>query len=132
MDEVEHLGLIISKEGLRVNPENIAAVKNAPSPKDTKQLQSFIGGINYYSKFIPDMASICKPLYILLQKEQPWSWGEMQENAFQLLKTKLSSAPVLSVYDRNLPLKLDCDASQYGVGAVLSNAYPSGNEIKIK
>ena len=62
MDEVEHLGLIVSKEGLKVNQKNIEAIQNATAPKNIKELQSFIGGINYYSKFIPDMASICMPM----------------------------------------------------------------------
>ena len=91
-------------------------IYNAPIPANVKELQSFIGGVNYYAKFIPDMAKICKPLYKLLQKDIVWSWQNEQERAFHILKSKLTSAPVLAVYDKKLRIKLDCDASKYGVG----------------
>ena len=74
------------------------------------------------------MAVLCKPLYDLLQKGVEWNWGVKQEEAFNVLKSKMISAPVLGIYNRNLPVKLDCDASYYGIGAVLSHAYPNGDE----
>ena len=128
MPEVEGLGHIISKEGIRVNPEKTEALNNAPVPRNIKELQSFTGGVNYYAKFIPKMAILCKSLYDLLQKGVEWHWGVKQQEAFGALKAKMTSAPVLEIYNRNLPVKLDCDASTYGIGAVLSHAYPNGEE----
>ena len=128
MDEVENLGHIISKDGLRVNPSKTEALNHAVEPSNIKELQSFIGGVNYYSKFIPNMASICKPLYSLLKKDVEWCWGVNQQKAFEALKRKLTSAPILEVYNMNLKIVLDCDASKYGIGAVLSHVYPNGDE----
>ena len=128
MLEVEHLGHIISKMGIRVNPEKTEALGNVPVPKNVKELQSFIGGVNYYAKFIPNMATLCKPLYDLLKKGTKWTWDVKQQEAFGTLKSKLISTPILEIYDGQLPVKLDCDASNYGVGAVLSHVYPNGDE----
>ena len=131
MNEVEHLGHIIDRNGIRVNPNKTEALYNAPISTNVKELQSFIGGVNYYAKFIPDMAKICKPLYKLLQKDIVWSWQNKQERAFHILKSKLTSAPVLAVYDKKLRIKLDCDASKYGVGAVLSQVNANDEENPI-
>ena len=67
------------------------------------------------------MASICKPLYALLEKSSEWCWQQKDQDAFDCLKLQLTSAPVLVIYDQTLPVKLDCDASSYGIGAILSN-----------
>ena len=119
--EVEYLGFILDKNGLRMNTEKVKAIIEAPLPTNVTELQSFLGGINYYSKFIPNMASITSPLYELLWKEVLWSWTNKQQIAFTKLKQKLTKVPILMVYDKQLPIKLVCDASSYGVGAVLSH-----------
>ena len=77
------------------------------------------------------MASICKPLYALLEKSSKWCWQQKDQDAFDCLKLQLTSAPVLVIYDQTLPVKLDCDASSYGIGAILSNVYPNGDEKPI-
>ena len=92
-----------------------------PEPKCVKELQSFIGGINYYARFIPNMADIAKPLYKLLEKETSWEWTNAVQAAFKKLKACLSDSPVLGMYQLNLPLILACGASNYGVGAVISH-----------
>ena len=92
---------------------------DAPTPRNVTELQSFLGAINYYGHFIPGMSNITVPLYNLLQKGVDWKWADEQEHAFVFLKTKLTESPILCLYDKNLPLKLSCDASSYGIGAVL-------------
>ena len=77
------------------------------------------------------MASITSPLYELLRKEVSWSWTNKQQIAFTKLKQKLTKAPFLMVYDKNLSIKLACDASSYGVGAVLSHVLPDNSEHPI-
>ena len=67
--EIEYVGFIINRNGIHLNPHKINAVYELPEPKDLKQLQSFLRGMNYYSKFIPNMAEIAKPLYRLLEKD---------------------------------------------------------------
>ena len=112
LPEVEHLGHIISEKGVQINSSKLDPILHAPSPTNLKELQSFLGGVNYYGKFIENMASICKPLYRLLGKQVTWEWELKHQEAFEYLKLKLSSSPILVVYDKILPLKLDCDASQ--------------------
>ena len=87
--------------------------------------------INYYAKFISNYSTITHPLNELLKDGVEWKWSEDQERAFKQLKDKLSSAPVLMHFSEKLPLKLDTDASQYGVGAVISHVLPSGEERPI-
>ena len=110
--EIEYLGFIINKNGIHLNPHKINAINEIPEPKDLKQVQNFLGGINYYSKFGPNMADIAKP-YRLLEKGTEWKWTKTEQLSFENFKQVLLTAPVLTIFDQNLPLKLDCDASQY-------------------
>ena len=130
-DEIEYVGFIINENGLRTNPEKVKAMVELPEPTCLKQVQSFLGGINYYSKFIPNMAEIAKPLYHLIENNTIWNWAHKEQYAFDSLKSSLTRAPLLVLYDPKLPLNVACDASQYGVGAVLSNVYPGGIEKPI-
>ncbi len=82
---------------------------------DVSQLKSFLGMINYYGKFLPDLSTVLSPLHRLLQKECKWTWGEQQQKAFDEVKALLTSDCLL------VPLVLACDASPYGVGAVQSH-----------
>ena len=126
--EVEYIGFIINKDGYRINPEKIKALREILEAKSVKELQSFLGGINYYARFIPKMADIAHPLYKLLEKGRVWRWSGIEASSFELLKTKLSEAPVLCLYDVKRPLVLAGDASYYGIGEVLSHTYPDGSE----
>ena len=96
-----------------------------------EQLESFLGMINYYGKFIPNHLSIAAPLNQLRHKNRPWKWENQEETAFQQLKKALVSAKVLVHYDPTLPVKLDCDASATGIGAVLSHQMNDGTERPI-
>ena len=87
--------------------------------------------LNYYAKFLPNMSSKLAPLYRLLQKNTPWSWGEEQRQAFQQAKAALISAKVLVYYDPRQKLILSCDASPYGVGVVLSHKLEDGTEYPV-
>ena len=129
--EVEYIGFIINKDGYRINPEKIKALREIPEAKSVKELQSFLGGINYYARFILKMADIAHPLYKLLEKGRVWRWSGIEASSLELLKTKLSEAPVLCLNDVKRPLVLACDASYYGIGAVLSHTYPDGVERPI-
>ena len=75
LPSVEYLGYKITKEGLHPTTEKVAVVQKVPTPKDVSQLKSFIGFINYYGKFLPDISIIIAPLYRLLQKEAEWRWA---------------------------------------------------------
>ena len=84
---VDYLGHRISENGLRPTEEKVRAITEAPPPTEVSQLRSFLGLINYYAKFLPNLANTMAPLYILLQKGKKWSWGEPQQAAFREAKT---------------------------------------------
>ena len=128
---VEYVGFILNKNGIQTNPEKIKAVVEAPEPKTVHELQSFLGALNYYGKFIEHKSTIAAPLYSLLQGDTKWHWGETERNAFASLKQTLTEAPLLCLYNKQLPITLACDASSYGIGAVLSHVYPDKSEKPI-
>ena len=131
LPSVEYLGHRISADGLHPTAEKTTAIADAPPPRDVSQLRSFLGMVNYYAKFLPNLSSTLAPLYRLLEKKTSWSWGKEQEAAFKTAKTHLTSSCLLVHYDPQKPLVLSCDASPYGVGAVLSHRMEDGSEQPI-
>ena len=125
---VEYLGYKIDAKGLHTTPQKVEAIQQAPHPENIQQLRSFLGLVHYYGKFIPNLATVTEPLNQLLHKGTQWQWSSDCEKAFAQLKNTLSSSPVLVHYDTNSPLRLACDASAYGVGAVISHTMPDGSE----
>ncbi|XP_056144392.1 uncharacterized protein K02A2.6-like [Lampris incognitus] len=130
-ESVEYLGHIIDAAGLHKSPEKECAVVEAPAPTNVSQLRSLLGMINYYGRFIPDLATILQPLNALLHKGKKWQWTTACEAAFRKVKELMVSQKVLTHYNPELPLRLACDASPYGVGAVLSHVMPDGVEKPI-
>ena len=128
---VKYLGYRIDAQGLHAIEKKVELIRNAPAPENQQQLRWFLGMINYYSKFISSYSTITHPLNELLKDGVEWKWCETQQKAFKRLKDKLSNAPVLTYFSDTLPLKLDADASQYGIGAVISHVLPSGEERPI-
>ncbi|XP_043287520.1 uncharacterized protein K02A2.6-like [Venturia canescens] len=128
--EVRYLGHILNKDGLKKNPEKVEAIINAPKPTNIKELQAFIGMVNYYAKFVPKFADIISPLYNIL-KNKEFKWSREGELAFNEIKKKMSGECFLTHFDPNLPIKLSCDASNVGIGAVLSHILPDGAEKPI-
>ena len=84
--------------------------------------------VNYRNRYIPNLSSLLQPLTALLQKGEKWVWSATCERAFQLVKKKLTCASVLAFYDPRLPLRVAADASAYGIGAVLTQIMPQGQE----
>lgn len=125
---VNYLGYNIDKEGLHPTEEKVKAITDAPVPTNVTELRSWLGLINYYGRFQRGLASILGPLHELLRKDVAWKWSEACQKAFDACKVQLSSSKVLVHYDTVKPLKLDCDASSYGVGAVLSHVMEDGSE----
>ena len=133
---VKYLGHVVSENGVETDPDKIAALSEWPVPHNVKTLRSFLGFTGYYRRFIKDYAKLVKPLNDLLvghptnkhaiseQKKKkkkctPWQWGDSQQYAFDTLKEKLSSPPVLAYADFSKPFIVHTDASSEGLGAVL-------------
>ena len=131
MPQVEYLGHLIGKEGLRPNPSKVKAILDAPIPSNVSELRSFLGLVNYYAKFIPNLSSTLSPLYSLLQDSQQWTWGDLEQEHFLKAKQLLTSPRLLVHFDPTKDLVLSCDASQYGIGAVLAHRSEKGTEQPI-
>lgn len=98
---------------------------------NVSELLAFLDSVNYYGRFISNLATLLQPLNSLLQKGATWKWTKQCQDVFQSIEEKLGSPQVLSHYDSSLPLTLAADASVYGVGAVISQHYPDGTECPI-
>jgi hypothetical protein len=131
-DSVEYLGHIINHEGLHMNPKNMEAVREAPPPENKTQLKAFLGLVNYYGTFLPDLATELKPITRLLRNDVRWSWDEQCQKAFEKAKKMIASEQILTAYDPELPVRLACDASPYGLGVVLSHIMPDNTERPIQ
>lgn len=121
LQEVEYLGHTISAKGIQPTTQKVCAIVEAPRPTNVSQLKSFLGLLNCYGKFLPNLSTHLAPLYTLLQKQSPWSWDKSQEDAFKKAKSMLTSSCLLTHYDPTKTLILACDTSPYGLGAVLSH-----------
>lgn len=130
-DSISYVGFIIDKQGLHPDPNKVTAIVNAPAPCNVTQLRSFLGMVNYYSKFINNLSSTLNPLYKLLRKNVSWFWSDECNRAFCKIKNTMLSKQVLVHYDPTLPLVLSVDSSSYGIGSVLSHRYPDGAERPI-
>ena len=119
-EEVRYLGHIVSADGIATDPEKIAAIKNWPTPQNLKQLQAFLGTAGYYRQYLPEFATVAKPLHQLTSKGAEWIWDSEAQAAFEELRQRLTAAPILGYPDPRLEYILDTDASDVGVGAVLS------------
>ncbi|KAI5611825.1 hypothetical protein C0J50_11790, partial [Silurus asotus] len=102
-----------------------------PVPKNVSQLRSFLGLLNYYGRFIPNIATLLKPLHKLLCHENNWKWTSECQESFRKAKETLLVSNALTHFDPALPIQLACDASPYGVGAVLSHIMPNGQKRPI-
>ena len=119
-NSVPYLGHIVSADGLATDPKKISAMKNFPPPRNVKQLQTFLGLTNYYRRFVPNFAQVAHPLTELTKKDIEFVWSDRQQQAFQALKDRLVSSPVLAFPDFTKPFIVCTDACDYGVGAVLA------------
>jgi predicted transcriptional regulator len=120
--ELEYLGHVLSKEGIRKDPKKVAAILKANTPKSKEDVRRFLGKINYYGKFVPNMARIAKPLSKLTSQSASviFEWKAEQESAFRQLLEIIAQDVMLALPDPNKPFLITTDASHEGIGSVLS------------
>ena len=117
---VSFLGFIISKNQLQMDPEKVKAVVEWPVPLDRKQLLRFLGFANFYRKFIRNYSSVAAPLHALTSSKVKFSWTPEADQAFERLRVRFTTAPILTLPDPERQFIVEVDASDVGVGAVLS------------
>ncbi|MCG7878261.1 MAG: DDE-type integrase/transposase/recombinase [Candidatus Thiodiazotropha taylori] len=127
---VKYVGHIVSENGVQADPEKIEKIKNWPTPKNAEEVRQFTSFAGYYKRFVKDFSKIAKPLTDLhpstsvkngkkVKMSKPFVWHKIQSDAFEQLKTALSSPPILGYPDYNDSFELHTDASLKGLGAVL-------------
>lgn len=121
--EILYLGHVITSEGILPDPEKINTVKNYPRPNNSDELKRFVAFVNYYRKFIKNFATIAHPLNALSKKNVPFVWDQKCQNAFETLREKIISPPILQYpnFSEQNHFVIQTDASNYAIGAILSN-----------
>lgn len=114
------LGHIVCKAGLKTDPDKIRVVLDMDSPTDVTGIKSFLGHVGYYRRFIKGFAEVSLPLERLTRKGEPFVWGKEQNEAFQELKTRLVSAPILAYPNWVNKFHVQVDASNFAIGAILT------------
>ena len=125
LTEVAYVGHVFGPDGLKPSEEKIRAILEIPEPRNKKELQRFMGTVNYLGKFIPNLSGINQPLRQLLEKDVAWHWEDAQKKSFKELKKAITRAPVLKYYDEKEDIVLSVDSSKDAIGAcVLKNGHP--------
>ena len=126
--EVQYLGHIISRDGVSTDPAKTEKVATWPTPTSVRETRQFLGFASYYRRFVKDFAHIARPLHRLTERCTAFVWTEECQEAFDELRRRLTSAPVLAYPDFSRQFILDTDASDTGIGAVLSQLDDDGRE----
>ena len=116
---VDYLGLILEEGVTRMDPAKIAGIATWPTPTSVKQVRSFLGFCNFYRPFIYQFSHIAQPLNELTRKDTLWTWGKRQQEAFEMLRKRITSEPVLKQPQLEQQFEVEVDASGYAIGAVL-------------
>ena len=109
----------ITPDGLKIDPKKVEAILSMEAPTDLKDLQSFLGLVKYLNRYSPNLVQISEPLQRLCKKDTVYVWESQQQEAFEAIKTVITSAPVLAYFDKNKKHYIQTDASKKGLGAVL-------------
>ena len=117
--EIIFLGHKITNRGVEADPSKIESIAMMRAPENATEARRFCGMVNYLAKFMPQLTEIMEPIRKLTPKTSKWTWGKQQEISFENIKRMVTQAPLLSYYDQNKDLTIQCDASKKGCGAVL-------------
>ena len=120
---------VITDEVIKPNPSKVQAIKNWPVPTCLKDLQSFLGAVNFLNKFISQLSKLCLPLQALCKKDIDFTWSDTHQKAFQAIKDAVCHDALLSYYDKNRPTFIEVDASGQGLRATLLQGDISPEEL---
>ncbi|XP_070075715.1 uncharacterized protein [Drosophila takahashii] len=127
--ELLYLGHRVTSEGIGTDPEKVAAIAELEPPSTVKELRQYLGVASWYRRFVPDFAKIVKPLNDLLRKGSKWEWTQEHQMSFEEVKARLVADPVLACPDFNKTFTLQTDASDYGIGAILTQDTERGEKV---
>ena len=119
LPQVRFMGHMLSKDGLRPDPEKVKAVEHMPKPTDVAGVRRYIGFVNYLSRFLPQLSEIAEPLRQLMNDGAEFAWLSAQEDAWQRIKDIVITTPVLRYYDLEKEVTVQADASEKGIGCAL-------------
>ena len=124
--KMEFLGVDISESGFEMDEKKITAIAEWQKPTSVRGIREFIGFVNFYRRWIPGFSDVARPLHDLFQKNQAWQWMENEQTAFEILKWRVTQAPVLAHADPDKLFRMETDTSNYTYGAVLSQKQVDG------
>lgn len=130
--QLKYLGYIVDSNGLHADPEKVEAILNYPTPSNRKEVRRLIGMASWYRRFIPNFSNLLSPLHKLTSQGKnapPFSWTQKEDEALQKLKQCLISPPILACPDYNKPFEVHTDASDYGIGAMLTQFLHGENRV---
>lgn len=127
MDSVKYLGHVIGYNSLSPMKDNLISIREFPIPKTQKNIRQFLGKINFYHEYVPNISILLDPLHNLLRKGQKFIWTDECQKTFEYMKTFLCTQPVLTIFDPELPIHIYTDASIQGIGAVLKQPQIDSN-----
>lgn len=128
--EIKYLGDILTKDGVKIDPEKVNQVMQMAEPRNISEIQSFMGTCNCFRRFVPNFTTVIKPINMLLRKDQRFEWSNECQESFENIKRLISNAPVLSYPDNNKQYFVDIDSSDYAISATLSQRNDS-DELKV-
>ena len=118
-NSMEYLEYVISGDAIKPSPKQLAAILEVPTPKSVSEVQSFLGLVTYYCRFVRKFSSVLAPLYDLLKKGSKFKWSSIEANAFTKIKDQLAISDLLANFDGEHEVIVEVDASPVGVGCVL-------------
>ncbi|BFF99865.1 uncharacterized protein DMAD_00003 [Drosophila madeirensis] len=127
--EQRYLGHKVTADGICTDPEKVAAIAELKPPANVKELRQYLGVASWYRRFVPDFATLVQPLTKLLKKKTKWEWSEERQAAFEAVRGRLAADPVLACPDFTKKFVLQTDASDYGLGAILTQETDRGERV---
>ena len=124
-ESVDYLGHVVLEKGISTDPKKTEVIRHWPQPRNVTELRSFLGFCSYYRKFVPNFASLAKPLHALTEQSRKFIWSE----SFEILRARLVKAPLLAHPDFSKAFILDTDASDTAIGAVLSQIHEGEERV---